>query len=430
MTQTRPTTVPDKASRRKVLLGTSLGHAIEWYDWGIFAIFVPFFATQFFNSADPVSAVLSSLAVFAVGFLARPLGGFFFGWLADHVGRKPALALTVGGMALGSLVIGLAPTYEAIGVWASLILLSSRIIQGLACGGELPSAQTYLSEMAPAERRGRWSSLIYIASAGGNMVGILVGVILTTILSQTEMTEFGWRIPFLLGGVFGLFTLYIRSQMPETEMFESEPDSAQATTKPRLWPEIVRHRRQALQVVGMTVGLTVVYYAWVIAAPAYAISSLGIDESGALWAGVASSLIFMSVMPLWGMLSDRIGRKPVLLIGTVGVAVTLFPLQALVQDSAWQLFAAMTTAMIFIAASVSILPATYAELFPTRIRTLGLAVPYSISVAIFGGTAPYLQVWVGDNFGRSAFTGYIVVLLVISALVITSLPETKGKRLE
>ena len=430
MTQTRPTTVPDKASRRKVLVGTSLGHAIEWYDWGIFAIFVPFFATQFFNSADPVSAVLSSLAVFAVGFLARPLGGFFFGWLADHVGRKPALALTVGGMALGSLVIGLAPTYEAIGVWASLILLSSRIIQGLACGGELPSAQTYLSEMAPAERRGRWSSLIYIASAGGNMVGILVGVILTTILSQTEMTEFGWRIPFLLGGVFGLFTLYIRSQMPETEMFESEPGSAQATTKPRLWPEIVRHRRQALQVVGMTVGLTVVYYAWVIAAPAYAISSLGIDESGALWAGVASSLIFMSVMPLWGMLSDRIGRKPVLLIGTVGVAVTLFPLQALVQDSAWQLFAAMTTAMIFIAASVSILPATYAELFPTRIRTLGLAVPYSISVAIFGGTAPYLQVWVGDNFGRSAFTGYIVVLLVISALVITSLPETKGKRLE
>ncbi|MBB5153517.1 MFS transporter [Saccharopolyspora phatthalungensis] len=408
-----------------MLVGTVLGHALEWYDWGIYAIFVPFFATQFFDQQDPFSALLSSLAIFAVGFIARPLGGFVFGWLADRIGRKASMSATVSLIAAASFVMGVSPTYAAIGAWASLILLAARVVQGLATGGELPSAQTYLSEMAPAARRGRWSSLIYIASVFGNTVGVLLGVILTTALSKQEMQAFGWRIPFILGGVFGLVAIYMRRKMNESHAFTVE----QQTDKVRLWPEIVKHRKQAIHVIGLTVGITVVYYSWVVAAPAYAISSLHIDSSAALWAGVAAAVVMMAVMPLWGMLSDRIGRKPVLFISTLGCAILVFPLQFLVRDSAWQLFAGMALAAVFISAGVSILPAVYAEMFPTRIRAIGLAVPYSIAVAAFGGTAPYLQSWMGAEFGRSAFTGYVVVLMLISSVVTVSIPETRAKEL-
>ncbi|MDQ0381381.1 MFS transporter [Amycolatopsis thermophila] len=424
MTHTAQPSTTRTTRRTPQLVGTALGHALEWYDWGIYAIFVPFFATQFFHQGNQLSAVLSSLAVFAVGFVARPLGGFVFGWLADRIGRKTAMSATVATIAVASFAIGVSPTYAGVGAWASLILLVARVVQGLACGGELPSAQTYLSEIAPAGKRGAWSSLIYIASVFGNTVGVLLGLVLTLTLSAAQMHAFGWRIPFLLGGVFGLVAVYMRRKMSETETFAKA-----GRDRSPLWPELVRHRTEALRVIGLSVGFTVVYYSWVVAAPAYAISSLHLSSSGALWAGVASSVVLMAVMPFWGRLSDRIGRKPVLLISTIGGAVVLYPVQFLVRDNAWQLFAGMTIAAVFISAGVSILPAVYAEMFPTRIRAVGLAVPYSVAVAIFGGTAPYLQTWIGASLGQSSYTGYVVVLLLVSAVVIARMPETRGKDL-
>ncbi|HET7303400.1 MAG TPA: MFS transporter [Segeticoccus sp.] len=415
-------------SHAKTIFGTGIGNALEWYDWGVYAIFTPFFATQFFNNADPASAVLLTLAVFAVGFVARPFGGFLFGWLADHTGRKFAMAATVGAAAIGSIVIGISPSYASIGVGASVILVLARLLQGLAHGGELPSAQTYISEKASRHNRGLWSSLIYVSGTTGNVVGVILGVVLTSVLSHQQMTSFGWRIPFLFGGALGFYALYMRSRMTETEVFNHDVDTRKRA-KPRVWPQIVRHRKQALQVIGMTVGLTVAYYAWAISAPAYAISSLGIDETDALWAGVVANLFFIAILPLWGMLSDRIGRKPVLLASSLGAAAVLFPLQFLLRDHAWQLGLAMCLAMVFIAAAAAIVPAVYAELFPTRIRAVGVGVPYSICVAAFGGTAPYLQTWLGGTAGRSAFTGYVIVLLLVSALVVLTLPETRGREL-
>jgi MHS family alpha-ketoglutarate permease-like MFS transporter len=422
-------------SRARTVFGTGVGNALEWFDWGIFAIFAPFFATQFFNPKDPVSAFLSTLIVFAVGFAARPLGGFVFGWLSDQRGRKFSMAATVGAAAVGSLLIAVSPTYGQVGVFASVVLVAARLIQGLAHGGEMPAAQTYVSEFASKDSRGLWASLIYVSGTIGNVIGIMVGVVLTTVLSKSDMQAYGWRIPFVIGGLFGIYALIMRSRMHETEHFEAEVADAIAggpSTKPAkapIWPQIVQHRKQAAQVIGLTVGLTVAFYTWAIAAPAYAISQLGIDPRHALWAGVVANLVFIAILPGWGALSDRIGRKPVLLIGTVGLALVSFPLNSFLQDSALQLAIAMIVALVFMAAGAAIVPAVYAELFPTRIRTIGVGIPYSIAVALFGGTAPYLQAWMGKEISPSAFTGYSVLLLCISAAVIARIPETRGKDL-
>lgn len=417
-----------RQSRAKTLMGAGVGNALEWFDWNIYAIFAAFFATQFFDSSDPISALLSTLAVFAVGFVARPFGGLVFGWISDRKGRRAAMTLSVAAAAGGSFAIGLSPTYGSIGVGASVILLVARLVQGLAHGGELPSAQTYIAEAAPAGRRGLWASLIYFSGTLGVIAGTGLGAVLTVLLDGDQMASWGWRIPFILGGFFGLYALVMRRRMAETEVFEEDVAGHGATRQREpLWPAILRHRKQALQVVGMTVGVTIVYYAWAISAPQYAISSRGVDPTGALWAGLLANLVFIAALPLWGALSDRIGRKPVLLISLGGLIVAIFPLNAIVGESPVQLGIAMALALVLIAAAASIVPAVYAELFPTHIRTVGVGVPYSVAVAAFGGTAPYLQTWLGETVGTAWFNGYVVLMLLISLAVVVSLPETRGR---
>lgn len=407
------------------LAAIALGHALEWYDWGIYAVFAPFFAGQFFGSGDQTGAVLKSLAVFAVGFVARPVGGIVLGALADRRGRRYTMTLAVAAMALASLALGVVPSYGHIGIMAPVVLVIARLIQGMACGGELPAAQTYLSEIAPAARRGRWSSLIYIASVFGNSVGIALGLVLTISLSDSQMHAWGWRVPFLVGAVFGIVTAFMRRVMAEPDVFVSA--KAQRRPSVTVSTTIRRHYKRALQVIGLTVGLTVAYYAWVVAAPSYAITTLGLPSSQALGAAILAAVPFMLMMPFWGSLADRLGRRPVLLVGTLGGAVAQFPLQHLLGGSAVRLFLALVIAMVPLAAAVSILPAVYAELFPTGIRASGMAVPYSFTTAAFGGTAPYLQDWVSSHLSRSVFDGYVVALLLVSAATVLSLPETRGQ---
>ncbi len=419
-----------RANVRRTLVATGTGNAAEWFDWAIYATFASFISTQLFSKEDPASAFLATLAIFAVGFAARPLGGFFFGWVGDKLGRKTSLVLCVLLASIGSLIIALTPTYEAIGSWASVILLIARLVQGLAHGGELPSAQTYLSEMAPPQRRGLWASLIYFSGTIGIMVGTLIGAVLSTMLSEEQMSSFGWRIPFLIGAVIGLFALYMRSKLEESEVFEdAKVAPEQDAVVVGMFTQLRRNWRQATKVIGLTVGLTVVYYVWGVATPAYAINTLGIEAAGALWAGVVANLVFLIALPLWGRLSDRIGRKPVLVISGLGSAAMFFPATWLVQDSAVQLAVAMSLMLVFIAASAAIVPAVYAELFPTSIRTVGVAIPYALCVAAFGGTAAYLQAAMGTWFGEvgnTVFGIYTVVLLCIGVATALTLRETKG----
>lgn len=411
----------------RTLIGTGAGNAVEWYDWAIYATFASYISTQLFSKADPTSAFLATLAIFAVGFAARPFGGFVFGWMSDKVGRKASMTLCVGVSSLGSLAIGLLPTYDVLGAGASLLLLLARLLQGLAHGGELPSAQAYLSEMAPAARRGYWASLIYVSGTVGILFGTLLGAVLSSVLASTEMAAFGWRIPFLLGAVFGLSALVMRTRMDESEVFEAEGSPEKASSG--LFADMARNWRPAVQIIGLTVGFTVCYYVWGISTPAYAIKVLGIDASGALWAGVAANVVFIVVLPLWGRLSDRIGRKPVLLIGSLGSAALFFPATWFVRDSAWQLGVAMAVMLVFIGALASIAPAVYPELFPTSVRTIGVAVPYSLCVAAFGGTAAYLQAGMGTWFGAAGdnyFGIYTILLLLVSAATVVKLRETRG----
>lgn len=419
---------------RKTLFGIGAGNAVEWFDWAIYATFAPYIARNLFSPQDATSAFLATMAIFAVGFIARPVGGVLFGVIGDRVGRKTSMTLAVGLAAFGSLIIAVTPGFAVMGVFASIMLLIARLIQGLAHGGELPSAQTYLAEMAPAPQRGLYSTLIYFSGTAGIVFGTLLGAIFTLVLTNEQMDSFGWRIPFALGALFGLYALVMRTRLKETAQFtehkHAETDSRQPKTS--LIKDFMANRAKALQVIGLTVGLTVVYYIWSVATPAHAISTLGMEPSEALWVGVGANLVFMIALPFWGKLSDRIGRRPVLIISSIGAAVMQFPMTFVVRGEWWQLFIAMAVMLIFISGSAAIMPAVYAELFPTSIRTIGVAAPYALCVALFGGTAAYLQAaldsWLGDQ-GSVVFSIYSIVLLLISAATASALAESRGKEL-
>ena len=413
-------------STRRTLVGTGIGKAIEWLDWSIYSSFAPFFAASFFVSTDPVSAFLSTLAVFAVGFVARPLGGLLFGRVSDRLGRKRALAMTMALGAFASLIIAIAPSYAMVGVFASVLLFVARVLQGLAHGGEQPAAQAYLAEAAPPERRGLWSTLIYFSGTIGANVGLVLAAVLSATLGRADMTAWGWRIAFVIGALGGLFALYMRSRMSETEEF-ARTEATIAQDRPRLAHEMWVHRRSAFQVIGMTVGLTVSYYLWVVAAAGYSIAVLKADPTQTLIASVAANTLFLVWLPLWGILSDRIGRKPVMLIGIIGLIALCVPLSAMIDGTPIKLFLAMTIAQVFVAAPCAISPAIMCEIFPTRIRTIGVALPLSVAIAIFGGTSLYLQTYLTRAYGPQAFSYYVIALLLVSAATVLTLPETRGR---
>ena len=409
--------------RLRGALGIGAGNVLEGFDWGIYALFSPFFASQVFAGQDATADLLKTLAIFAVGFLARPVGGFAFGWLADRAGRRPTMALTIGLAGLGCLVIGLCPTHTQVGALAPVILLLARLLQGLAHGGELPTAQTYLTELAPRERRGLWSSLSYVSGSVGALGGTASGAVLASTLSTAQMDAWGWRLPFLLGALFGFYGLVMRIRLPESETFR-------VTTPADREVPIGRRFRSVpgamARVIGLTVGITVVYYTWASNTAAYAISTRHIAPGPALWAVTGSLLVFMLALPAWGALSDRIGRRPALLLAGVPLTLLLVPLDRMVGHSAWALFAAASIALGLLASSLSVGIAVYAELFPTGIRAAGLGVPYSIAVAVFGGTAPYLQTFFGHAGHPGLFNGYSIVAMLVSLVTVALMPETRA----
>lgn len=408
--------------RRRSLFASTAGNLLEWYEWSAYAVMAPFIAAQMFDPKNPTSALLGVFAVFAVGFLMRPVGGIFFGWLGDRIGRKTVLVTTMLLMAFACFFIGLLPSFAAIGVWASVLLLFLRCLQGFAHGGESSTSTTYVAEIAPNHKRGQWGSVSGIAIIGGSILAFVISALLTGALGDSAMSEWGWRVPFYLGGVMALVVLWMRRNMGESEVFESQ------TEETRKSQQIPRKKLVLITVrmVAFTSGLTCVNYIWMSYMSTYASTQHGMDKAAAFWATAIGQIICLIAMPFLGALSDRIGRKPMMYGFATLAFVTTIPFALMVGSEPWTLAVPVALSLLFWAMCQSIYPAIQAESFPTYIRGRGIGFAYSISVALFGGTAPYLnQLFVG--MGQAwMFYVYVMVLCAISFVATVFFPETKG----
>lgn len=411
----------DQRSKRRSMFASTIGNVLEWYEWSAYAVFAPFIAAAMFDSKDPVSALLSTLAVFAVGFLMRPLGGIVFGRIADRRGRKFVLITTMLIMAGGSLLIGLMPTYGQVGIWASVLLLLARVAQGFAHGGESATANTYIAEIAPPAKRGQWGSIVFVAIFGGSVLAYVVGGGVTSALGAAGVAQWGWRIPFLLGAVLALAALYLRRGMEESEVFEAKAAAAEVEPIPR--KAIIR---AVLLMIAMTSGITAAHYTWTSYASTFAITQRGMDPQTAYWASVIAQSLALMSLPFWGRLSDRIGRKPLLLGFSVAMVAAQFPLMGMITSDGWTLAVAASLALCIVAIPGALLAAVLSENFPTKIRTQGIGFAYSLSVAVFGGTAPYLNALFNSWSLGWLSSVYIIVLCLATALAVFKLPETRG----
>ncbi|MCD0496552.1 MFS transporter [Achromobacter sp. MY14] len=415
-------------SRARTILAGSVGNAVEWFDWTIYASFAIFFSSQFFPEGNETTALLATFGIFAVGFFMRPVGGWVLGIFSDRYGRKAALGLTILMMAGGSLIIAITPTYATIGLAAPLLLTAARLLQGLSLGGEYASATTFLAEMAPPEKRGFYSSFVFFSAAVGILAASAVGWILTSTLTKADMASWGWRIPFLLGAFGGLAGMWIRRSIPETEAFSH---AKQAGIEKQPLRTLLRdHPREVLRIVGFSVLTTFAFYIFVAYVPTYAIRQVGADPKTAFAANTVALIVFMLVQPLFGMLSDRIGRKPQLIFFAAGYLVFFYPLMTTLGPSFGSILAVELFGLVLYAMYTAIAPAIMSEQFPTSVRAVGIGTPYNLVVALLGGTTPYLLTWLQSKGMERWFFYYVLAGAVITLLTFIRMPETRGQTLK
>jgi MHS family alpha-ketoglutarate permease-like MFS transporter len=412
---------------RTVLAG-SVGNAVEWFDWTIYASFAIFFSRQFFPEGNETAALLATFGIFAVGFFMRPVGGWLLGIFSDRYGRKAALALTILMMAGGSLIIGITPTYATIGLAAPLLLTAARLMQGLSLGGEYASATTYLTEMAPDNRRGFYSSFLFFSAAAGILAASSIGWLLTASLSEADMAAWGWRIPFLVGALGGIVGMWIRRSVPETEAFSESKKSG--VEKQPLRTLVREHPREVLRIVGFSVLTTFAFYLFVAYVPTYAIRHVHADPQTAFAANTVALIVFMLVQPLFGALSDRIGRKPQLIVFAAGYLVFFYPLMTTMGPSFGSILLVELFGLVLYAMYTAIGPAIMSEQFPTSVRAVGIGAPYNLVVAVLGGTTPYLLTWLQANGMEKWFFYYVLAGAVITLITFIRMPETAGQPLK
>ncbi|MFK0249150.1 MFS transporter [Amycolatopsis azurea] len=417
------TTLPAKMTgkQRKAVLAGALGNAIEYLDWGIYASLAPVFANQFFPKDDPAAAFLSTLAIFAVGFFVRPLGGVVLGAYADRFGRKKALTLTIGLMSAGGLAIAVCPTFEQAGVFSPLVLLLARLVQAFSAGGEWPSSVSYIVENAAPGRRAFAGSFQQVSTAGGILLASLFALAATSLLDDRQLHAFGWRIAFAVAAALGLIVLWLRVRTEETRHFDDAASDVPHRPVRTLFAE---HKLSLLRVVGITVPGTIIYYLWITAMPGYVAVTTGLDLGEALLANSLSVVVFMLLLPLGGLLSDRFGRRPTFMVFLVGFALYAWPAYRLLDGGGfWTLLLVEFAGVVLLVGNSANVAAIYAELFPTRVRTTGTGLPYATTVAVFGGTAPYFTTWLADIGHRDKIWIYVVAAAVVGMVTIMTMPD-------
>ncbi len=419
------------SSRLRSIFGGSVGNLVEWYDWYVYSAFSLYFAKSFFPPANQTVQLLNAAAVFAVGFLMRPAGGWLMGRYADKHGRRAALTLSVLLMCGGSLLIAVTPSYAKIGVIAPTMLVLARLLQGLSVGGEYGASATYLSEMAGKTHRGFWSSFQYVTLIMGQLLALAMLLLLQRTLTPADLESWGWRIPFIVGAGLAVVAVAMRRGLEETSAFEKErasrpPQSAAATMR-----GLMAHPRAVLTVVGLTAGGTVAFYTFTTYAQKFLVNTAGFSKSDATYINAISLLVYMVLQPLVGALSDRIGRRPVLtafgVLGTLGTIPLLTALEG--ARTIPQALTLLILALVAVSGYTAINAVVKAELFPTSIRALGVGFPYAVAVSVFGGTAEYFALWFKNMGHERWFYWYVTGCILASLLVYATMPETRDNRL-
>jgi MHS family alpha-ketoglutarate permease-like MFS transporter len=394
-----------------------LGNLVEWFDWFVYATFSIYFAAAFFPAEDPTAQLLSTSLVFAVGFLMRPLGGWLLGLYADKYGRRAALTLSVTLMSGGSLLIACTPGYASIGVAAPVLLVAARLLQGLSVGGEFGSSATYLSEVATPGRRGFYSSFQYVSIVIGQLLALSVLIVLQRLLSEDALNAWAWRIPFVVGAALGFVVLYLRRTMDESDHYKAHKTEQTESARTGAAPEklglrslLTEYPRQLIAVFCLAIGGTVAFYAYTTYLTKYMVNTAGISKDTAALISFAALFLFMFMQPLTGALSDRIGRRPIMFAFSGGIMIVTVPIFTIIGASGSPLvaFALMLAGLILLSGYTALAAIVKAELFPTKIRALGVGMPHALVAAVFGGTTESVALGFKSAGVESAFFWYVV----------------------
>ncbi len=415
---------------RRAVRGAAIGNTVEWFDFAIYGFLATYIAEKFFPSGDETAALLNTFAIFAAAFFMRPLGGFFFGPLGDRIGRQKVLALVILLMSGSTFAIGLVPSYDTIGVFAPLLLLFLRCLQGFSAGGEYGSGACFLAEYASDKHRGFVVSFLVWSVVVGFLLGSLTVTGLETVLSEGAMDSYGWRIPFLIAGVLGAVGLYIRLRLGDTPEFEALRDEGEVASSP-LKEAVTTSWRPILQIAGLVVIHNVGFYIVFTFLPSYFTKTLGFTKTDAFVSITVASLVALILIPPLGALSDRIGRKPLLIAGSLAFAVFAYPLFLMLNTGSLAAAIAAHAGLaaiesVFVCASL----AAGAELFATRVRSSGYSIGYNVSVALVGGTAPYVATWLVARTGNDlAPAYYVIVAALVTLITVLTMRETARRPL-
>ncbi|HEY4196661.1 MAG TPA: MFS transporter, partial [Mucilaginibacter sp.] len=402
-------------NRIKSIIGGSLGNLVEWYDWYIYSFFSLYFAAAFFPKGNQTAQLLNTAGIFAIGFLMRPIGGWLMGMYADKKGRKTALTFSVLLMSVGSLIIAITPGYKQIGIVAPILLLLARIIQGLSVGGEYGTSATYLSEMATKKHRGFYSSFQYVTLIMGQLVAAGVLVLLQKVfLTEEQLHNWGWRIPFVFGSFLAITVMYLRRSLQEPASFKKE----QSQTDQGTLKALAQHPNAVFTVICLTIGGTVAFYTFTTYMQKFLVNTAGFSNGSATMISTLTLVIFMLLQPVFGLLSDKIGRKPLLIgFGILGTLATIPIMTALsTTKEVWPAFMLILCALIITSGYTSINAVVKAELFPAKVRALGVGFPYAVAVSIFGGTAESLALLFKEHHHPQYFYWYVSGCIAISLL--------------
>jgi MHS family alpha-ketoglutarate permease-like MFS transporter len=402
--------------RVRAILGGSAGNLVEWYDWFAYASFSLYFAKVFFPKGDQTAQLLQTAAIFAVGFLARPVGAWIFGLFADRAGRKTALTSSVALMCLGSLMVAVVPGHDRIGAAAPVILTLARILQGLSVGGEYGASATYMSEMAGSRRRGFWSSFQFVTLIGGQLTALGVLILLQAVLNPAQLSAWGWRIPFVIGAALAVVVFAIQMGLRESAAFETSPrERAPGSATLALF---ARHPRQTLIIFVLTSGGSLAFYCFTTYMQKYLTNSGHFSKGEATTITAWSLLIYLFIQPLLGWMGDHIGRTRLMGVGFALGALTVWPIMTglAATRSAPLALVLICAALLFLTGYTAVNAVVKAELFPTQVRALGVALPYALANAVFGGTAEYVALAFKQAGHESGFFVYVAAIMALASV--------------